>query len=66
MEKSLIKRSDGIEYYRKVKLNNFDCNLNIKYHKEKIDKLKEIAKSKGTNYNAMVRQVLDDFIKKEG
>ena len=66
MEKELIKRKDGIEYYRKIRNNNFDCHLNIKYHRDRIEKLKEIAKKKNTNYNAMVRQVLEDFIKKEG
>lgn len=57
-----IHRKDGITYEREVKLNDFDCWLNIRYHKEKREQLKEIAKCKGIDYNKLVRQVLDLYI----
>lgn len=65
IEYETITRCDGITYKRKKRNNNFDCNLNIKFHKEKIQKLKQIAKKYGTNYNQMLRDILEDFIKQE-
>lgn len=65
IEYETIKRRDGITYTRKKRNNNFDCHLNIKYHKYKIEKLKIIADKLGTNYNKMVRNLLDNFIKEQ-
>ena len=64
-EYETIERKDGIVYKRKKRNNNFDCHLNIKYYKEKIETLKKIAEKKGIKYNQMLRTVIDDFIKKE-
>lgn len=60
--KQIIHRKDGIIYEREVKVNNFDCHLNIKYFLKKRNKLKEIAKIKGTDYNKLVREILDNYI----
>jgi hypothetical protein len=65
MEYETITRCDGITYKRKKRNNNFDCHLNIKYHKDKIEKLKIIADKLGTNYNKMVRDLLDELIEQE-
>lgn len=65
IEYETIQRSDGITYKRKKRNNNFDCHLNIKYHKNQIEKLKIIAKKYDTNYNKMLRNLLDNFIKEE-
>lgn len=63
IEYETIKRCDGIVYKRKKQnKNNFDCHLNIKYHKEKIEELKVIAKAQNTNYNKLVRNVLETYI----
>lgn len=63
MEYETITRRDGITYQRKKRNNNFDCHLNIKFYKEKIEQLKKIAKKKETNYNQMLRDLIDEFIK---
>ena len=63
MEYETITRCDGITYQRKKRNNNFDCHLNIKFYKEKIEQLKKIAEKKETNYNQMLRDLIDDFIK---
>lgn len=63
MEYETITRSDGIVYKRKKRNNNFDCHLNIKFYKEKIEQLKKIAEKKETNYNQMLRDLIDKFIK---
>lgn len=65
MEYETITRHDGITYQRKKRNNNFDCSLNIRFHKEKIEVLKKIALKKETNYNEMLRNIIDDFIEKE-
>ena len=65
MEYETITRSDGIVYKRKKRNNNFDCHLNIKYFKDKIEMLKKIAEKKGIKYNQMLRDLIDDFIEKE-
>jgi hypothetical protein len=66
IEYETITRKDGITYQRKKRNNNFDCHLNIKYFKYKIDKLKSIADKKNVKYNAMIRDLLEEFIQKEG
>ena len=66
IEYETITRKDGITYQRKKRNNNFDCHLNIKYYKNKIDKLKLIADKKNIKYNAMIRDLLEEFIEKEG
>lgn len=65
IEYETITRCDGITYKRKKRNNNFDCNLNIKFHKDKIEKLKVIAERLGTNYNQLVRDLIDDLIEQE-
>lgn len=65
IEYETITRCDGITYKRKKRNNNFDCNLNIKFHKEKIEKIKVIAERLGTNYNQLVRDLIDDLIEQE-
>ena len=60
--KQIIHRKDGITYEREVKVNDFDCNLNIRYFKKKREKLKEIAKTKGIDSNKLIREVLDVYI----
>lgn len=64
-EYETITRCDGITYKRAKRNYNFDCNLNIKFYKEKIEKLKVIAERLGTNYNQLVRDLIDDLIKQE-
>ncbi len=64
MLEQTITRSDGITYTRKIKENNFDCHLNIKFNKDKIEELKTIASRKGIKYNALIRNILYDYIDK--
>lgn len=64
IEYETIKRRDGITYTRKKRNNNFDCHLNIKFHKDKIEQLKKIAKLEKTNYNQLLRNLIYDYIDK--
>ena len=59
-----ITRHDGITYTRKKRNKNFDCHLNIKFHKDKIEQLKKIAELKKTNYNQLLRDLIYDYIDK--
>lgn len=61
-EKMYIERKDGIKYYRRPNIKNYDSNLNIRIEKEKIEKLKEIANKKGVKYNALIREIIEDYI----
>ena len=49
IEYETITRCDGITYTRKKRNNNFDCHLNIKFHKDKIEQIKKIAQMEKTN-----------------
>lgn len=60
-----ITRKDGIEYERKNKTRNYDSIINIRVSRETIEDLKEIASKYGIKYNTMVREVLEDYIRKE-
>lgn len=57
-----IIRVDGIEYERKKKNVKYTGNLNIRYEKEKIEQLKEIAQKKEVKYNQLIRMILDEYI----
>lgn len=65
-EYETIRRKDGITYERKKRNNNFDCHLNIKFHKENIEKLKKIADIHGVKYNFLVREIINKYIKEQG
>lgn len=64
MEKERIVRKDGIEYYRKKRNQGFDCRLNVKYYRDKIERLKKIAEKQGKKYQPLVREILENYIKK--
>lgn len=57
-----IKRKDGIEYTRKKKKTNYDCNLNIRIEKEKLNTFKEIAVINGENYGKVIREMIYQYI----
>jgi predicted DNA binding CopG/RHH family protein len=63
--KMKITRKDGIEYERKNKTRNYDSIINIRVSRETIEDLKQIASKYGIKYNTMVREVLEDYIRKE-
>jgi hypothetical protein len=63
IEYETITRCDGITYKRKKQKNNrFDCHLNIKFHKERIEQLKIIAYEKGKSYNQLLRDIIYEYI----
>lgn len=66
MIKETITRKDGITYTRKKRSNNLKCMISFRYEKDKIEKLKEIAKNKDTDYSLIIRKLIDNYIKKEG
>lgn len=61
MTTETITRKDGITYTRKRKAQNLDGRLNIKLHKETIEKLKEIAAFRGIKYQTMIRKILEEY-----
>lgn len=63
--KELIKRSDGIEYYRKKREIKYDVRVNFKWSSSQLNKMKQIAGEKGMKYHTLIKEVLDDFIEKE-
>lgn len=65
MTKETITRKDGITYTRKKRSNNLKCMISFRYEKDKIEKLKEIAKNKDTDYSLIIRKLIDNYIKKE-
>lgn len=65
MNKQKIIRKDGIEYERKPKTKDYNCFINLRYSKEQVEKLKELANNLGVKYQALIKNVLDEYIKKE-
>lgn len=63
--KQQINRKDGINYERNSKTKNYDSVINIRVSHDTIEDLKKIAEYLGVKYNAMVRGILEDFIKKK-
>lgn len=57
----LIKRKDGIEYYRRKK-ETLNIRINIRISENTLNELKEIAEKKGIKYNALIRNVLENYI----
>lgn len=57
----LIKRKDGIEYYRRKK-ETLNIRINIRINENTLNELKEIAEKKGIKYNALIRYVLKKYI----
>ena len=63
-DKMLIKRN-GTEFYRKRKKVNFEKHITFRYSEEKVNKLKLIAENMNIKYQTLIKQVLDEYLKKE-
>lgn len=64
--KQIITTYKGTTYEREVKdFEDYDTNLNIRYKKQKINKLKEIAEKKQLNYSDIVRGLINNYIESE-
>lgn len=63
-EKIFVERPDGIKYYRRAKNNTvgYDKNINIRVSNDLILDIKEIADKKGVKYNALIREIIEDYI----
>lgn len=64
-DKIYIQRCDGINFYRKKKEKKYTKMVSFKYSEDKIEKLKQIACNKNTRYQTLIKNTLDDLIKKE-
>ena len=64
-EKVLIKRN-GTEYYRKKREVKFEKSVSFRYSTDKIEKLKRIAEENNTKYQTLIKDILDEYLKKEG
>lgn len=60
-----IVRSDGIEYDRKSRKDIYDVKINLRYFKDKLEILKEIANKKNTKVQPLIRSILDKYIEEE-
>ena len=64
-EKVTITRKDGIVYERKSRKDIYDVKINLRYFKDKLDMLKEIANKKNTKVQPLIRSILDKYIEEE-
>ena len=63
-DKTLVKRN-GTEFYRKKREVVYEKRITLRYSTDKIEKLKEIANKNNTKYQTLIKDTLDDLIKKE-
>lgn len=61
-----ITRSDGIIYERRTKEKQYDANIHIRISKNDLDELKKIAEKENVKYNALIRELIEDFIERQG
>lgn len=64
-EKVTITRKDGIVYERKSRKDIYDVKINLRYFKDKLEILKEIANKKNTKVQPLIRSILDKYIEEE-
>lgn len=64
--KTLVKRNDGTEFYRKKREIKFEKSVSFRYSTDKIEKLKRIAEKNSTKYQTLIKDILDEYLKKEG
>ena len=60
-----ITRCDGITYERRTKKIKYDTKLQIRLANNDIEKLKQYEEEHNVKYTKLVRQLIEDFIKKE-
>lgn len=65
-DKTLVKRNNGTEFYRKKKQVKYNKTISFRYEDDKIEKLKEIAEENNTKYQILIKDILDEYLKKEG
>ena len=63
-DKTLVKRN-GTEFYRKKREVVYEKRITLRYSTDKIEKLKQIASKNNTKYQTLIKNTLDDLIKKE-
>lgn len=61
----LITRSDGITYERRTKKIKYDTKMQIRLANKDIEKLKQYAEEHNLKYTKLVRELIEDFVKKE-
>lgn len=64
-EKTLIINKNGLEYYRKKKQVKYNKTISFRYEDDKIEKLREIAEKNNTKYQTLIKDILDEYLKKE-
>lgn len=64
-QKVTITRKDGIVYERKSRKDIYDVKINLRYFKDKLEILKEIANKKNTKVQPLIRSILDKYIEEE-
>lgn len=62
MEKTEIKRKDGIVYERKIKDKIYDSVITFRISTEQREQLMKIAKETGVKMNVILRNLIADFI----
>ena len=66
MAKQLITRKDGITYERNWNVKGYYTHLNIRINENTIIRLKKVANKKQVKYSDIVRNLIEDYLIKEG
>ena len=63
-DKTLVKRN-GTEFYKKKRKVVYNKQIAFRYNEESIEKLKNIASRNNIKYQTLIKNALDELIKKE-
>lgn len=65
MEKKVLIKRNGTEYYRKKREVKYNKTISFRYEEEKIDKYKQLSDKKGIKYQTLMKQVLNNYLESE-
>lgn len=66
MAKQVITRKDGITYERNRDVKGYYTHLNIRINENTLIRLKKVADKKQVKYSDIVRNLIEDYLIKEG
>lgn len=65
MEKKVLIKRNGTEYYRKKREVKYNKTISFRYEEEKLDKYKQLSDKKGIKYQTLMKQVLNNYLESE-
>jgi len=66
MAKQVITRKDGITYERNWDVKEYYKHLNIRINEDTLIRLRKVADKKQVKYSDIVRNLIEDYLVKEG